>query len=71
MDSNYSEADSAALDAYRRAHGDGAYHSLALKIAVSVWFCRCPHVDRRWAWNRVVRLLDASAGRATASPFLN
>jgi hypothetical protein len=61
MNSNYLEADSAAMDAYRRAYGGGAKHALALNIAVSVWFCRCPHVDSRWARRRVSRLLDSAS----------
>jgi hypothetical protein len=59
--SNYLEADSAALEAYRRAHHDGAKHVLALNIAVSVWFCRCPYVDTRWARRRVSLLLDRAS----------
>lgn len=66
MTESYYEADQAALDAYRRAYGGGAYHALALNIAVSIWFCRCPHVDARWARKRVSRLLDSAALSAAA-----
>jgi hypothetical protein len=41
------------LKAYFRAHDDSAPHAFALNIAVSVWFCRCPHIDGRWARRRV------------------
>jgi hypothetical protein len=60
-ETNYFEADSAALEAYGRAYRSGARHALALNIAVSVWFCRCPHIDSRWARSRVSRLLDEAA----------
>ena len=58
MKSEYLEADSAALDAYRCAYRGRANHALALNIAVSVWFCRCPHIDSRRARRRVSLLLD-------------
>jgi hypothetical protein len=66
MKSNYLEADSAALDAYRRAYGGIGKHALALNIAVSVWFCRCPHIDSRAARRRVSRLLDSALQRDAA-----
>lgn len=61
MGFNYSEADSAALEAYRRAYRGETEHVLALNIAVSVWFCRCPHIDSRLARRRVSRLLDKAS----------
>jgi hypothetical protein len=51
------DADCAALDAYRRAYARGAEHEIALNIAVSIWFCRCPKIDTRLARRRVSRLL--------------
>ena len=61
MTTSFGQADDAALGAYRRAYDGGAPHVVALNIAVSVWFCRCPQVDGRWARRRVSRLLDARA----------
>lgn len=66
MKTSFVQADGAALQAYFRAHGGGAPHAVALNIAVSVWFCRCPHIDSRSARLRVSRLLDASAARRAA-----
>ena len=66
MTISYDEADRAALDAYKRTNVGGTGHALALNIAVSVWFCRCPHVDSRWARRRVSRLVDAIARPAVA-----
>jgi len=63
---SYNEADRAAVDAYKRTHVGGTGHALALNIAVSVWFCRYPSVDPRWARRRVSRLLDAIARPAAA-----
>jgi hypothetical protein len=61
MNTTYVEADHAALCAYRRAYGAVGDHALALNIAVSVWFCRCPHIDSRLTRQRVSRLLDAES----------
>lgn len=59
MTAPFVRADEAALVAYTRAQNNGAAHAIALNIAVSVWFCRCPWVDGGWARVRVSRLLDA------------
>jgi hypothetical protein len=61
MSTKFHEADTAAMDAYKRCCCDGVNHALALNIAVSVWFCRCPHVDTHWARRRLARLLDENA----------
>jgi hypothetical protein len=64
MSADYFEADSAALHAYRRSHDGGAYHALALNIAVSAWSCRVPQIDASWVRRRVLRLLDARGAAA-------
>jgi hypothetical protein len=62
MTAPYARADEAALAAYARAQDNGAAHDIALNIAVSVWFCRCPWIDGGQARLRVSRLLDARTG---------
>jgi hypothetical protein len=60
------QADRAALDAYFRALRGGAEHTVALHIAVSMWFCRRPDVDACLVRKRVSRLLDEHASRGAA-----
>jgi hypothetical protein len=66
MKTPFVQADEAALKAYSRAFANGTRHVVALNIAVSVWFCRCPQIDGRWARTRVLRLVDESALRRSA-----
>jgi len=66
MTTSFAQADDAALEVYFRVYDGGAPHPIALNIAVSVWFCRCPQVDGRQARMRVSRLLDARALRCAA-----
>lgn len=66
MTAPFVTADEAALVAYARAQDNGAAHGIALNIAVSVWFGRCPWVDGGWARIRVSRLLDARAAPCQA-----
>jgi hypothetical protein len=58
MNPIFREADCAALEAYRRTYAGGIEHEVALNIAVSIWFCRCPQIDARLVRRRIGRLLD-------------
>lgn len=66
MTPSFAQADDAALAAYSRAHDSGSAHELALNIAVSIWFSRCPWIDGQAARRRVSRLLAARAAGGTA-----
>lgn len=63
MDSSRTRADEAALNVYFRSRDNGSPHELALNVAVSVWFARCPWIDGREARARVTALLDEAAAR--------
>lgn len=65
MTSPFTAADDAALLAYSRAEGNGVAHAMALKIAVSVWFARCPWADTVFGRQRVSGLIVARPERAS------
>lgn len=63
MPSPFTAADDAALLAYCRAEGNGVAHAMALRIAVSVWFARCPWADAVFGKQRVTGLIVARPAR--------
>ncbi len=58
MSSHESVANQAALNAFVKARAEGRAYGLALNIAITVWFARCPWADGRDARTRVLELVQ-------------
>ena len=70
MSSPEAVANQAALTAFVKPRDEGRAYALALNIAITAWFARCPWADGRAARTRVLELLQDIDGSGAASAQL-
>jgi hypothetical protein len=68
MSSREAVANQAALNVFIKARDEGRARGLALNLAITTWFARCPWADGRDARARVLELVqDLETSSAAAA----